>query len=175
MTTAQSTHSAHASRELILSLTLAAPRTHVWRCWTEPELLKQWFCPLPWTTPFAELDVRTGGTNRITMRSPDGEDMPTCGVYLEVVPLEKIVVTDAYTSAWEPSEKPFMTAVITFEDGGPQATKYTARALHWSVADREEHEKWVSTRAGRCVHVSWKLSRNRSEAPWPVVAEMLPR
>ncbi|RWP27770.1 MAG: hypothetical protein EOR03_29950 [Mesorhizobium sp.] len=43
--------------------------------------------------------------------------------------------------AWEPSEKPFMTVVLTFEDEGEGKTRYIARVAHWSAADREEHEK----------------------------------
>jgi uncharacterized protein YndB with AHSA1/START domain len=74
------------------------------------------------------------------MRSPDGEDMPNRGVYLEVVPNERLVFTDAYTSAWEPAEKPFMTVILTFEDEAGK-TKYTAVARHWTVADRKAHEK----------------------------------
>jgi len=49
-------------------------------------------------------------------------------------------MTDAYTKAWEPSEKPFMTVILTFEKDGLK-TRYTARVLHWTVADREAHEK----------------------------------
>jgi uncharacterized protein YndB with AHSA1/START domain len=112
----------------------------VYRAWTEPDVLRQWFAPLPWTTPYAHLDVRPGGSNLITMRSPDGEDFPNQGVYLEVVPNQRLVFTDAYTQAWEPSEKPFMTVVLTFEDLGGQ-TRYTARVLHWTVADRQQHEQ----------------------------------
>jgi uncharacterized protein YndB with AHSA1/START domain len=74
------------------------------------------------------------------MRSPEGADMPNRGVYLEVVPNERLVFTDAYKRAWEPSEHPFMTVVLTFEDLGGK-TKYTARVLHWTVADRQMHEK----------------------------------
>ena len=66
---------------------------------------------------------------------------PCRGVFLEVVPNERIVSTDAYTKAWEPSEKPFMTLILTFEDAGPGKTKYTVRIAHWSIADREAHEK----------------------------------
>ena len=128
-------------RALMLSMTLDAPRKHVWRCWTEPDLLKQWFAPKPWTTPHAHLDVRPGGACLIVMRSPEGEDMPNSGVYLEVVPGEKLVFTDAYNAAWEPSEKPFMTAVLTFADADVRATAYVARVLHWSAADRERHEQ----------------------------------
>ena len=61
-----------------------------------PTLLKQWFAPLPYTTPVAELDVRPGGSAFIVMRGPDGKDLPNRGVYLEVVPNERLVSTDAY-------------------------------------------------------------------------------
>lgn len=130
-----------ANRELVLTRIINAPPARVYQAWTDPELLKQWFTPRPWTTPVAELDVRVGGANLIVMRDPDGKEYPNRGVYLEVVPNERLVVTDAYVSAWEPAEKPFMTAILTFEDAGAGRTKYTARVRHWTVADREEHEK----------------------------------
>jgi len=128
-------------RELVLTRVIDAPRESVYRAWTEPELMKQWFTPRPWTTPVVETDVRPGGSNLIVMRSPEGAEMPNRGVYLEVVPNERLVITDAFTQAWEPSEKPFMTLVLTFEDAGEGRTKYTARVRHWTVADRESHEK----------------------------------
>jgi uncharacterized protein YndB with AHSA1/START domain len=127
-------------RELVLTRLIDAPREKLFRAWTNADLLKQWFAPRPYTTPVAELDVRTGGSSLIVMRGPDGTEMPLPGVYLEVVENERIVFTDAYTKTWEPSGKPFMTAIITFENEGGK-TRYTARVLHWSVADREAHEK----------------------------------
>jgi uncharacterized protein YndB with AHSA1/START domain len=129
-----------ADRELVITRLIDAPREKLFRAWTEPELLKQWFAPQPLTTPVAELDVRSGGSNRIVMRTPQGNELPNRGVYLEVIKNERIVFTDAYTSAWEPSENPFLTVVVTFEDEGGK-TRYTARALHWTVADREAHEE----------------------------------
>ncbi|PWK67620.1 SRPBCC family protein [Aminobacter sp. AP02] len=128
-------------RELVLTRIINAPREKVYRCWTDAQLLPKWFAPLPWTTPSAKLDVRAGGTSFITMRSPEGVDYPNSGVYLEVVPNEKLVFTDAYTEAWAPFEKPFMTVVLTFEDAGAGKTKYTAIARHWSLEDRDAHEK----------------------------------
>jgi len=135
-----------SDRELVLTRIIDAPPEKLFRAWTDPELLKQWFAPLPYTTPHAELDVRPGGSSLIVMRGPDGNEFPNRGVYLEVVENERLVFTDAYTKAWEPSEKPFMTVILTFEDyegedheGGK--TRYTARVLHWVVADREMHEK----------------------------------
>ncbi|HSZ93066.1 MAG TPA: SRPBCC family protein [Acetobacteraceae bacterium] len=129
-----------SDRELVLTRLIDAPRESLYRAWTEPALLKQWFAPMPWTTSHAELDVRPGGAATVTMRSPDGNDMPCPGVYLEVVPNQRLVFTDAYTSAWQPSQKPFMTVILTFEDEGGK-TRYTARVRHWTVADRETHEK----------------------------------
>ena len=129
-----------ADRELVLTRLIDAPREALFRAWTEPELLKQWFAPLPWTTPHVELDVRPGGSILFVMRDPDGNEYPNRGVYLDVVPNQRLVTTDAFTEAWLPSGKPFMTAIVTFEDEGGK-TRYTARALHWTVEDREAHEK----------------------------------
>ena len=129
-----------SDRELVLTRLIDAPREKLYRAWTDPKLLTQWFAPKPWTTPRAELDVRPGGATLVVMADPEGNEFPNRGVYLEVVPNERLVVTDAYTTAWEPSEKPFMTAIVTFEDEGGQ-TRYTARARHWTQADRETHEK----------------------------------
>jgi uncharacterized protein YndB with AHSA1/START domain len=130
-----------SDRELTLIRILDAPRHKVWRCWTQPELLKQWFAPAPWTTPHAELDLRPGGASLVVMRAPTGEEYPNPGVYLEVIAESRIVFTDAYTRAWEPSAKPFMTVVLSFEQADGERTRYTARVLHWTVADREQHEK----------------------------------
>jgi len=129
-----------ADRELTITRLIDAPREKLYRAWTDPTLLRQWFAPLPYTTPVAELDVRPGGSAFIVMRGPDGKDLPNHGVYLDVVPNQLLVSTDAYSKAWEPSEKPFMTLVLTFEDEAGK-TRYTARVRHWTVADRETHEK----------------------------------
>lgn len=145
-----------ADRELVLTRLINAPRDKVYRCWTEPELMKQWFAPLPYTTPHVEVDVRPGGANVITMRGPDGKDLPNRGVYLEVVPNERLVFTDAYVKAWEPSDKPFMTVILTFEDEGGK-TRYTARVLHWTVADKEAHEKMG-------FHQGWGICTDQLEA-----------
>ena len=138
-----------SDRELMLTRLIDAPRAKLFRAWTEPELLKQWFAPLPYTTPVAELDVRPGGAN--VMRDPQGNEFPNRGVYLEVVKNERLVFTDAYSGAWEPSEKPFMTVILTFEDDGGR-TRYTARVRHWTAADREKHEQMG-------FHGGWTLHR----------------
>ncbi len=130
-------------RDLVISRDIAATAEQLYRCWTEPALIRQWFTPPPWTVSHAETDVRPGGSCLIVMRGPDGQEMPNPGVYLDVVPNHRIVTTDAYTSAWLPSAKPFMTLILTFDDlgggQGPAMTRYTAVARHWTLADREAH------------------------------------
>ncbi len=126
-------------RELVLTRLIDAPREALYRCWTEPELVKQWFAPKPWTTPVVEMDVRDGGTSLIVMRGPEGQDFANPGVFLEVVPNQKLVFTDAFTEAWVPSGKAFMVGTVTFADEGGK-TRYTARVQHWSAEDRAQHE-----------------------------------
>ena len=126
--------------ELVLTRLIDAPREALYRAWTDPEMLKQWFAPLPYTTPHAETDVRPGGASLIVMAGPDGREMPNRGVYLEVMPNEKLVFTDAFVEAWVPSPKPFMTVILTFADEDGK-TRYTARVRHWTKEDCEAHEK----------------------------------
>jgi len=147
-------------RDLVLTRLIDAPRHNVWRCWTEPELVTQWFAPLPWTTPRAVMDVRPGGSSLITMKSPEGDEYPNPGLYLEVVPDTRLVFTDAYTSAWTPSEKPFFTGIIDLADEGG-GTRYTATARHWTAEDKETHEKMGFHEGwGQCAGQLEKLAKS---------------
>src|SRR3954463_14214165 len=103
--------------ELEISRRIAAPPETVYRVWTER--LPEWFAPRPWTTPVAEQDYRPGGRTLVVMRSPEGQDVPNEGVFLEVIPNEKLVFTNAFKADWEPQD-PFMVAIFTFEpaEGG---------------------------------------------------------
>ena len=82
------------------------------------------------------------GTHTVQWRVVSGDGHPLEGTLtLTVEASDRIVATDAYTSAWEPSAKPFMTLILTFEDLGGGRTRYTARARHWNAEDRAAHEK----------------------------------
>ncbi|MES2414998.1 MAG: SRPBCC family protein [Pseudomonadota bacterium] len=129
-----------SDRELVLTRLIDAPPEKVYQAWTTPTLMLQWFTPKPFETVRVETDVRPGGSSLVVMRGPDGTEFPNRGVYLEVVPNKKLVFTDAFTDAWKPSDKPFMTGILTFDDEGGK-TRYTARVVHWTAADREAHEK----------------------------------
>lgn len=126
---------------LKLERIIAAPRDRVWRCWTEPELLKQWYCPRPWRVVEAELDVRAGGRCFVVMQGPEGQRVPLPGVYLDVVPGSRLVFTDAFESAWVPSSKAFMVGELRLEDTADGQTRYQAFAHHWNAEDRDAHEK----------------------------------
>ena len=126
--------------ELTLTRLIDAPRDKLFRAWTDPEIIPRWFCPPPWSVSEAQTDVRAGGSSLIVMRGPNGEEMPNRGVYLEVIPNEKLVFTDAFTSAWVPSEKPFMVCELTFADEDGK-TRYRAVARHWSEEDMKIHQQ----------------------------------
>lgn len=133
------TYQPNSKFDLSFTRVVDVPRVLVWRAWTEPELLKLWFCPLPWRTIDCKIDLRPGGIFHTTMQSPDGQEFPNVGCYLEVKPNEKLVWTNALLPGYRPSivtatcgsdDANFMfTAMIELADHG-QGTRYTATVIH---------------------------------------------
>lgn len=128
-----------SDRELVISRVIDAPPAQVFRAWTQR--LADWWGPHGMKTRVLALDLKPGGAFRTVMRAPDGTEYPTRGVFLEVVPGERIVFTDGYEPGWVPAEDHFMTAIVTLEPIAGGKTRYTARVLHKSAADRERHEQ----------------------------------
>jgi uncharacterized protein YndB with AHSA1/START domain len=126
--------------DLVLEREIDVPPALVWKVWTEPEHIMKWFTPAPWTTVDCEIDLRPGGIFRTIMRSPEGEQFPNVGCFLEVVPQERLVFTDALGPGYRPSENPFFTAVVTLEPHG-KGTRYTAMAIHRDEEGRKRHEE----------------------------------
>lgn len=126
-------------RELVIARKVAASPDKLFRCWTDPALIPEWFCPKPWRAEVVKMDVRPGGVSQTIFHGPDGESFPNDGVYLEVVPNQKLVFTDAFTDGWRTTENPMFTGVITFEDAGDGQTLYIARARHWTRESAEKH------------------------------------
>jgi uncharacterized protein YndB with AHSA1/START domain len=134
------TNYAHnAQLDLVLERVAPVPLTLMWTAWTRPEHVKEWFAPKPWTVTEVQIDLRPGGQFRSVMRSPEGELFPNVGCFLEIVPEQKLVFTDALLPGFRPAENPFFTAVVTFEPHG-EGTRYIARAMHQSVENRRKHE-----------------------------------
>jgi len=82
--------------ELTITRVFDAPREKVWKAWTDPEEVKKWWGPKYFTAPVSKIDLRVGGKYLSCMRGPDGKDYWSTGVYREIVPLERLVVTDSF-------------------------------------------------------------------------------
>ncbi len=125
--------------DLVLTRDLNAPRAVLWACWTQPAHLVHWFVPKPHKVVACTLDVRPGGACNTTF-DVDGTVVENKGVYLEVIPEEKLVFTDTYTEGWKPAAEPFMTAIISFEDIGAGRTRYTAVVRHRTADIAKTHK-----------------------------------
>lgn len=128
------------ARDLVLEREIDVPPELVWQAWTTPESIKHWFVPKPWTITSCEIDLRPGGIFATTMRSPEGQEFPNLGCYLEIVPNERLVFTDTLLPGFRPSPKPFFTAALLL---APTATgtRYTAYAIHGDETARKTHEE----------------------------------
>lgn len=127
--------------DLVLERIIAAPAEALYRCYTEPDLVCEWFCPKPWKVTKCVLDVRAGGATYHRMEGPNGEASDLYGQYTEVVPGKRVVTTDAYIGDWVPTDgTAFLTSIITFEDLGDGTSRYRAVARHWSEEAMKQHE-----------------------------------
>ena len=130
--------------ELSVTRYIDAPQEVVYRVWTERT--EEWFAPKPWRTHVIAQELRAGGRSAIKMEGPDGSRHPEEGVFLEVVPNERIVTTNLFASGWEPrttktSNCDFaMVAITTFEAEG-SGTRYTARARHFDAQAVKAHQE----------------------------------
>ena len=126
--------------DLVLERDIDVPVELVWEAWTTPESIKHWFVPKPWTIVSCEIDLRPGGVFSTVMRSPEGEEFPNLGCYLEVVPMQRMIFTDTLLPGFRPSPKPFFTAALLLEPNG-SGTRYTAVAIHGTEETRKQHEE----------------------------------
>jgi uncharacterized protein YndB with AHSA1/START domain len=130
--------------KLVITRTFDAPRSLVWRAWTQPQHLMKWSCPQECSMLLAEGDLRVGGKWRVGMREPDGEDAFMHGEYLEIEEPSRLV----YTHGWEDSKlhPGHMTQVSVqlFENNGQTTMIFTQTKLP-TVASRDGHgEGWSS-------------------------------
>ena len=124
--------------DLSFTRLLAVPRALVWECWTRPEHIPHFFIPAPNKVTAVDLDLRVGGRFN-TVFDVNGQQMDNRGVYLEVVPQERLVFTDAYTEGWKPVPEPVMTAILLLSDAPEGGTTYTAIARHRTPETRKAH------------------------------------
>ena len=134
--------------DLVLERTVDVPSHLVWAAWTTPAHILNWFTPAPWKTVECEIDLRPGGKFYTVMQSPEGQNFPSTGCFLEIVDGKKLVWTSALSTGYRPATNgtlnencPFLfTAVILLEPQGDK-TKYTAIAIHPDEGSRTRHEE----------------------------------
>lgn len=85
-----------AANEVVIIKVLNAPLMFVWKAWTEPERVQRWWGPKNFTSPFCSIDLRVGGKYLFCMRSPDGNDYWSTGVYQEIIPMNRLIYTDSF-------------------------------------------------------------------------------
>ena len=129
--------------DLVLERTVDVAPELVWKAWTTPELIVQWFAPKPWSTSSCEIDLQPGGRFNTVMRSPEGEEYPSTGCILVVEEGSTLAFTSGLGPGFRPQvtkdDFPF-TAVISIERAG-NGTKYTATAIHADASGKKSHEE----------------------------------
>ena len=97
MTAASSTKSELKNKEIEITRSFDAPAEAVWKAWTEPGHMKNWWGPKGFTSPVNKIDLRVGGKYLSCMRGSDSKDCWSTGVYREIVPNERLVMTDSFS------------------------------------------------------------------------------
>jgi uncharacterized protein YndB with AHSA1/START domain len=126
---ATSAPAAALEREVIITRIFDAPRSLVFKAWTDPKHIQRWWGPKGFTNPFCELDVRVGGAWRIVMRGPNSVDYPGSGVYREIVEPERLVFTNIAEDQEGNTVLDGITTVTFAEQGGKTKLTLQTRAV----------------------------------------------
>ena len=143
---AGSSAAAAAERVLVLTRVFDAPRSLVFKAWTDPEHLVRWFGPRGFTSTIIANDVRPGGAYCIHMRGAEGDDHWLQGVYGEVVAPERLVMAGAWTDADGKPTSPETLLTVTFEEHDGKTKLTLHQAVFESVTARDAHRGgWTSS------------------------------
>jgi len=127
-------------QDLLITRIFDAPRELVWKAWTDPSYVVQWWGPKGFTSPSCEIDLRVGGRYLFCMRAPDGQEFWSGGEYTEIIAPEKIVAVLFYADKngkVEPADSNDVEVrdVVTFEEIGSGQTKLTFKRSHWDEGE----------------------------------------
>lgn len=135
-----------AERVLVITRIFDAPRRLVFKAWTEPGHLVHWWGPRGFTSTIIVNDVRPGGTYRVHMRGPEGDDHWSQGAYREVVEPERLVMAGAWTDADGKPTSPETLLTVTFEEHQGKTKLTLHQAVFESVTARDDHcGGWTSS------------------------------
>lgn len=142
-------------REVTITRLIDAPPSMVFKAWTDPGMLAQWWGPRGFTAPVCDFDARIGGRFRIHMRAPDGTIYPMRGEIRELVPMERLVFTNIAVDA---ANKPIIEGLtaVTFADEAGK-TRLTIRTRGTAVVD-------YATAHLQGMEMGWTMSINKLEA-----------
>ena len=121
---------------MVVTRVFDAPRELVWKAWTDPKYVMQWWGPKGFTAAVCKMDFRVGGKFLCCMKSPDGKEFWNAGEYHEIVPHEKIVSSMYFSDSEGNKVQPAHYAldheaiedahdITIFEDFGVSQTKLT--------------------------------------------------
>ena len=148
-------------RVLTLDRVFDAPRELVFRAWTNPAHLANWFGPKDFTLPFCEMDFRVGGTYRLCMRSPEGKDYWVHGVYREIIEPERLVFTWERDGADDPHAGHTLVTV-TLEDHAGK-TRLTLNQATFDTQDiRDGHVHGWTEAFGRLADYVENIRKERT-------------
>jgi len=121
---------------------VALPKEKIWQAWTTPALITQWFTPNPWKTIECEIDLRPGGIFSTLMQSPEGQNFPNMGCFLEIIPNQRLVWTNAFEPGFRPAKIDdtmfAFTGIIELSDH-PEGTLYSATVMHGDTDSCHKH------------------------------------
>ena len=121
MSASRTTLTMVSDEEIAISRAFDAPRHLVFEAHTKPEHVTQWLLgPEGWTMPVCEIDLRPAGSWRFAWQHADGSKLEMTGVYLEVVPPERIVNTERWGPEWPETVN---TTLFTEKDGRTTVTQ----------------------------------------------------
>jgi uncharacterized protein YndB with AHSA1/START domain len=126
---ATNTETATSQKTVSITRTFDLPAKKLWQAWTEPESFKKWWGPKDYTCPYGDIDLKVGGKYLACMRSNDGAEFWSTGVYKEIIPDKKIVCTDSFSDEKGnvipasdlnmPGDWPMeLLVTVTFEEAG---------------------------------------------------------
>jgi len=118
-------------QELVITRVFDAPRELVFKAWTEPKRLMRWWGPKGFTSPVCKIDLRPGGVFLNCMRSPDGKDYWSQGVYREIVKPERIVCTDTFADEKGNPVSPRQYGMSADEKGNPVSPRQYGMSPDW--------------------------------------------
>ncbi|NJR52547.1 MAG: SRPBCC domain-containing protein [Leptolyngbyaceae cyanobacterium CSU_1_3] len=125
-------------RQLTITRVFDAPRSLVFKVWTQPEHFSHWLGPKDFTAIACHMNVQVGGMYRACIRSPEGNDHWMQGVYREIIEPERLV----FTFAWEDENsrpKHGTLVTVTFEEQGNKTLMTFQQAIFESIESRDSH------------------------------------